>query len=222
MSKQITFAAAVKAGQKVVDRQAAGAWKLGEIADQCKPEYGNDTIARLAAEIDPSGQLSKGTLQNYRTAVRKYAADQRNTGNSITVYGIFASQKDAMELLTSRVWSVTDARELVKSRKPAGNGPAEGDGNGPAEPAELSDADKRSKLVAEITRLEGALQIARAALVKFDADHKPADKPEPPAIVADQSREVLPECLVCSKRHYAGSAVAIRHAEAAAAAAKVA
>jgi len=220
---KVSFEASVKAGQRTLGQAfkvlETKSWKLGEIANACEPKYGADTIGRLAEKIDPSGQLSKGTLQNFRTAVRKYAAEERETGNKITVYSIFASQDDRMDLLRSKVWSVTEARELIQSRKdpqPATSPQPAGADQEPT--AELSVDGQRSLLEAEVKRLAGALAEAEAALAKFNTRHPVTPAAPAPAMIADASREVLGECEVCGKRHYADSAVAQRHAEAAAAA----
>jgi hypothetical protein len=130
-----------------------------------KPEYGDDTVGKLADALD----MPRGTLANYLTVAKAYAPDDRETGNSFTVYEIFAKQDDRMDLLTSKTWSTADARKLRTERAGGTIGPDgdDGDGDGAGD-GEKSIDDKIADAAAYVMQLEGQLVAARAKLAKLE------------------------------------------------------
>jgi hypothetical protein len=214
------FATLLKKSLTIMGESNARQWKLGDLAASIKTEYAQDTLGRLTVEIQAAGyDLPKTTLANYRTVAKTYSAEERDTGNSFTVYEIFSGKHfadDRMELLRSKVWQASEAKELRKSRidaarpKPAPSDPPAGDEDGP----ESVETDERALLVAEVERVRGELLKAEAALAKYDAKHpqatdEPATDEPAPAKVRPITRDhsyvecVNPACK--SAKHVAGS-----------------
>jgi hypothetical protein len=173
----ITFKTAVDRGRKAVTAQGKANWLLGDIALTVKPEYGDDTVGKLADEIG----IPRATLANFRTIAAAYEPDVRETGNSHTVYGIFASQDDRVVLVTGKIWTVREARAEIVTRNGGdlpGDGDMDGDGDGDSGKDEPQDIDSKvARAAAEVMRLEGELQKARAALAKLETERDAARKP---------------------------------------------
>ena len=51
-----------------------------------------------------------------RTTARAYAEPERHTGNPFTVYEVFNRWPDRAELVTSKTWTVSEARKLARAR----------------------------------------------------------------------------------------------------------
>jgi hypothetical protein len=65
----INFDAAVAEGKQIVAQGESNAWRLGEIADQVEPKYGDKTLAKLAKAI---GGIALCTLERRRSVYRKW------------------------------------------------------------------------------------------------------------------------------------------------------
>ncbi len=86
-------------------------WVLGDLAAAVPVRYGKQDLQQLAAK---SG-VSYNSLLNWRTVAAAYAESERQTGNPFTVYEVFAHQPDRVELVKSKIWTVSEARELVRT-----------------------------------------------------------------------------------------------------------
>jgi hypothetical protein len=69
----ITWGAAVEEGIRLVAGLEADQMRLGQIADQLEPKYGESTLARYAQAIG----TNVNTLQNYRSVYRTWHEDLR-------------------------------------------------------------------------------------------------------------------------------------------------
>ena len=81
---KIPFAAAVSEGKEIVAKledAERGQLRLGELADNVEPKYGDRTMAKFAAEI---GVGSKCTLDRYRTVYRAWAGKLAPGPNSVS------------------------------------------------------------------------------------------------------------------------------------------
>lgn len=88
-------------------------WAFGDMAAAVPVRYGKKDLQQLAAKAD----VSYNSLLNWRTVAAAYAESERQTGNPFTVYEVFAHQSDRVKLVKSRVWTVREARELVRTLK---------------------------------------------------------------------------------------------------------
>jgi hypothetical protein len=95
-----------------MEHPTAVRWLLGELAARTPVTYGGREIQQLA---ETHGVPYK-TLCNWRTTALAYAESERHTGNDFTVYEIFNHQPDRVELVKSRIWTVSKARELARAR----------------------------------------------------------------------------------------------------------
>jgi hypothetical protein len=189
------FATLLKKSLTIMGESNARQWKLGDLAASIKTEYAQDTLGRLTVEIQAAGyDLPKTTLANYRTVAKTYSAEERDTGNSFTVYEIFSGKHfadDRMELLRSKVWQASEAKELRKSRidaarpKPAPSDPPAGDENSP----ESVETNERAILAARVETLRNELALAESRLAEYDAKHpQTADEPATDEPTEDKKR----------------------------------
>jgi hypothetical protein len=205
----ITFDQAVSKGRTAWSAASRSFWTLGDLAISVDTStYGDNTIAKLAGKIDPSGELTKSSLANYATTARAYAPGDRSKLNGYTVHQVFNAQDDRVDLVASKRWTVTAARELVASRKSPEVTPE-------PQPEPEPETDPRAKLVANIARLQGELDAAIGRLAAYDAEHPQVTEPAAPVAPVSTLGELLPPCDVCGKQHHAGSAIARKHAAAA-------
>ena len=201
---QAVYNRAVKTAKSAVNRAGLAGWIIGDAALTVQTEYAKDRMSEFADAIG----VEVSTVRNFRTMAKKYPADavvKTADGDKplrelqlVTIYGIFTSQDDAVELVTNgnagAPWKVTDARELVKSRKNAGSDDAGSDDAG--EVIETTES-KRAALQAEVDRLAGQLQTAQAALDKFNAAnpvvtvHSPAGLPQH---TVNEPHAACPDC----------------------------
>ena len=65
---QIKYDDAVREGRKIVDQANRGWWRLGQIADQLQPKYGDKTLERFAAAIG----IKFDTLARFRDVYRAW------------------------------------------------------------------------------------------------------------------------------------------------------
>jgi len=86
-------------------------WALGDLAAAAPVRYGKQDLQQLAAKYG----VSYNSLLNWRTVAAAYAESERQTGNPFSVDEVFAHQHDRVELVKSKVWTVSEARELVRS-----------------------------------------------------------------------------------------------------------
>jgi hypothetical protein len=185
-------------------------WLIGDLALSVATEYGENKIGKFSDEI--SQEVT--SVRNMRTVSAAYPAtdDVVRTLQSWTVYAVFASQDDRDALVKhgneGNKWTVSAARALVKSRK---DGDETGNGNDETGGDETGNSDEtvtRDKLVANITRLESALEDARVKLAEYDAAHAtPAtDAPKVakhtvrgiPAHKSDEPRADCPKCKLAA------------------------
>jgi hypothetical protein len=110
---KIPWAEAVKRGRECVARASDIQWELGELANNIEPKYGEETLERLAAELD----VNPGTLKNYRTVFRAFPGKEPRGSNSFKVCDVFTSQEDRLKLVARRKWTVAEATKYVKKRR---------------------------------------------------------------------------------------------------------
>lgn len=94
-----------------MQERSSSNWVLGDVAAAVPVRYGKQDLQRLAAK---SG-VSYNSLLNWRTVATAYAESERHTGNPFTIYEVFAHRSDRVELVKSRIWTVSEARELVRT-----------------------------------------------------------------------------------------------------------
>jgi hypothetical protein len=170
---------AVRTARTAAQRAGQAAWIIGDAALSVATEYGENTLKRFADDIE----VEAATVRAYRTMAAKYPADVISRElQSPTVYGIFASQDDAHDLVSAgnggKAWTVSAARALVQSRNSsdvAGDGNVS-DGSGD-EAGEREPADELAVAEAEVMRLEGELARARAKVAKIRAERGITDEP---------------------------------------------
>jgi hypothetical protein len=69
----ISWDDAVKEGMQLVQRIEQSQMRLGQIADELEPKYGDSTLTRYAQEM----KINANTLQNYRSVYRTWHEDPR-------------------------------------------------------------------------------------------------------------------------------------------------
>ena len=69
----ISWDSAVEEGKQLAKNVEQGKMRLGQIADELEPKYGDSTLARYAQEIG----INVNTLQNYRSVFRTWSEDPR-------------------------------------------------------------------------------------------------------------------------------------------------
>jgi hypothetical protein len=170
MSRTITFETAVTRGRRAVMAQGKANWALGDIAASVKPEYGEETVQKLAEAIF----VNYNSLLNYRTIASAYAPEER-TDNSFSVHEIFAPLADHVALVAEKIWTVSEARALVASRKTGDVIDPEGDDqDGDDQDGDAPETDERAELVRKLEIARTNLANAEAALAKWDAEHPSA------------------------------------------------
>ena len=178
MIANITFRTAVQRGQRAIKAQSGANWILGDLALTVKPEYGDNTVRKLAEALD----IAPGTLYDLRKVAESYAISDRSEANSWTVHQVLSREDDRAVLVKSTM-TVSAARALVKSRKPdAANTDDNGtDDNGTDTVATVAkDATPQDRLaaaIARVTRLESELDAARADVAQLEAEISAAAKP---------------------------------------------
>lgn len=71
IDSSIDYNAAVREGKAIVAQQEAGQWRLGELADQVYPAYGENTLAHFAKAIG----VNPDTLARYRSVYRAWSGE---------------------------------------------------------------------------------------------------------------------------------------------------
>lgn len=158
---------AVAKGRTAIASQGKFNWVIGDLALTVASVYGDGTVKQFADDLD----VAPGTVYDFRKVAEKYAPADRGVA-SWTVHQILAGQDDRAELV-KQAMTTTAARELVNSRKGGdvpgeGDGDGEGDGEGNETPDDL--ATQLAKAKAEVQRIEGQLESARAKVVKLTAE----------------------------------------------------
>jgi hypothetical protein len=160
----IKYDVAVTRGRKILATQTKTSWQLGDLALNVEVKYADNTVQQFADDIG----IAYKTLLNYRTVAAAYVGDERSL-NTFTVHEIFAPEDDRVDLVSSKLWTVAEARAEVKSRKDDGDVPEDGDGDGDGPADEPTLADELADAIANRDRLAGELQSAQAKVDKLTA-----------------------------------------------------
>lgn len=107
----IKYETAVKEGKDIVQRHQRDQWRLGELAAEIEPKYGEQTLAKFAEAIS----IEYKTLKNYRTVFIAYS-ESAPRGADWAVARELAAQPDRAELV-QRDMTTREARELVQRRR---------------------------------------------------------------------------------------------------------
>jgi hypothetical protein len=111
----------VKAGIAALIKRGNALWTLGDTVARVASAatYGDKTVERYAADLRAAGRdVSAQTLRGYMNTAKTYGKDDRaHNDNDFTVFSVFASQDDALDLVKQQKWTVPAARDLVKSRR---------------------------------------------------------------------------------------------------------
>jgi hypothetical protein len=200
------YNAAVKSARTALRSASNANWKLGDLASEVSAVYGDQTIQRFAGDLD----VAYKTLLNYRTIATAYAPSERSE-NSFTVHEILAPLDDHVALVSAKIWTTREARELVKSRK-SDTGTGTDDESGTD--TDVAPADELAVAEAEVKRLQGELARAEAKVAKLRAaqgtpatdDAKPAPAAAAvhsirgiPSHTADDNRADCPKCKLAAK-----------------------
>ena len=178
MIANITFRTAVQRGQRAIKAQSGANWILGDIALTVRPEYGDNTVRKLADALD----IAPGTLYDLRKVAESYAISDRSEANSWTVHQVLMREDDRASLVKSTM-TVSAARALVKSRKPDAAQPdtdTDATDATDAGATVATDATPQARLataLARVTRLENELDKARADVASIEAEISAAAKP---------------------------------------------
>jgi hypothetical protein len=165
-TRTVKFETAVTRGLAAIKTQTKTQWTIGDLALTIDTTvYGSGTVQKFSDEIG----MPYKTVMDLRKVASRYAASERSDLNSHSIHQIFAGQEDRAKLVKAQKWTASAARELLASRKPAGEGSegSEDSDNGNA----ATDTDPRIKLVANVDRLRAELAKAEAALAAYDAEH---------------------------------------------------
>ena len=167
----VRYNKAVKVARTAAQRAGQASWIIGDAALSVATNYGESTLKRFADDIE----VEPATVRAYRTMAAKYPADEISRElQSPTVYGIFASQDDAHDLITDgndgAPWTVSAARGLVSSRNGNGNEGSDGPVNEDSDGAGGNEPDGPETDEDKLTRLRGYRAQLVAMLAKTDAD----------------------------------------------------
>jgi hypothetical protein len=163
------YETAVTRAKAALAKAEAANWAVGDLALTVQSVYGASTVKQFAVDLD----LAPGTVYDFRKVAEQYPADIRGVA-SWTVHQILGTQDDRAELV-QQVMTTTAARELVKSRKPAGDSIGAGDGgsdNGDdTEPTDGDDLTVRlAKAQAKVATIQAALLVAETEVAAIQAE----------------------------------------------------
>jgi hypothetical protein len=182
----VKYDVAVTRGRKIVATEAKTSWSLGDLGNQVEVKYAENNLGQFADDIG----IKLATLRNYCTIARKYPKDQRSL-NSFEVHAIFSAFDNRVELVQSQIWTVTEAR--AKRDELNGIVPDSDDDSDGAGAGDSSQDDERTaydKALANVARLEGELQAARAKVAKMETDNPALKAPAAPAVVMHSVRGI--------------------------------
>lgn len=88
-------------------------WRLGDLALEVETSYGDNTLERFATDIG----VEYESLRQYRYVASRYENGIRIPNLSWRVHQVFAALDDRAELVASRRWTVSEARDHVSRRR---------------------------------------------------------------------------------------------------------
>jgi hypothetical protein len=101
----IPFTHAIREAKQILNNESKGQWRLGELADTIKPEYGEGTLAKFAQAIG----LTTSTLSRYREVYRAWKHFSA-PGRELPSYSVAR----ALEAVPNRADFVSDKPHMTK------------------------------------------------------------------------------------------------------------